>query len=158
MTPQQEKQLNDFFVHVFNKINIWENNTMNRIGARDLSVKELHVLEAVSELCQAGQNTMTSIAESLAIQVSSLTSSVGTLVRKGYLARQADAKDRRVIRIVLTDKGEEANRLHSEFHAHMIRSVAKRCSEEELEVLTQSLNRLGAFFQEMVSLEDEGEF
>lgn len=155
MTSQQEKQLNDFFVHVFNKINIWENNTLSRNGAKDLSVKELHVIEAVSELCQSGQNTMSIIAERLAIQVSSLTTSVGTLVRKGYLARQADPKDRRIIRIVLTEKGEEANRFHSEFHAHMIRGVAKRCSEEELDVLTQSLDRLGSFFQEMIDLDEE---
>ena len=155
MTSQQEKQLNDFFVHVFNKINIWENNTLSRIGAKDLSIKELHVIEAVSELCLLGQNTMTSIAERLAIQVSSLTTSVGTLVRKGYLMRLADPKDRRIIRIVLTEKGEEANRLHSEFHARMIRGVAKRCTEEELEVLTHSLDRLGLFFQEMIDLDKE---
>ena len=155
MNKQQEKQLNEFFVHVFNKITIWENQMIRRVGAKDLSVKELHVIEAVSELGQAGQNTMTAIADSLAIQVSSLTTSVNTLVRKGYLARQADAKDRRIIRLVLTEKGEEANRLHSEFHAQMIHSVAEHCTEEEMEVLTQSLGQLNRFFQNMIRIGEE---
>lgn len=152
MNKQQEKQLNDFFVHVFNKINVWENQTMRRVGAKDLSVKELHVMEAVSELTQAGQNTMSAIAASLSIQVSSLTTSVGTLVRKGYLTREADPADRRVIRILLTEKGEEANRLHNEFHKLMIRGVATRLTEEELEVLTQSLGQLNAFFRDMIEI------
>jgi DNA-binding MarR family transcriptional regulator len=152
MTKQQEKQLNDFFVHVFNKISIWENQALTRIGAKDLSVKELHVLEAVSEQTQAGQNTMTAIADSLAIRVSSLTTSVGTLVKKGYLSREHDPHDRRLIRIVLTEKGEEANRIHSEFHAQMIHSVGKRLSESELEVLTQSLKFLNHFFTDMIQM------
>ncbi len=154
MTIQQEKQLNDFFVHVFNKINLWENQALTRIGAKDLSVKEIHVLAAVSEQAAVGQNTMTAIAGNLAIQVSSLTTAVGTLVKKGYLARVSDAKDRRLIRVVLTEKGEEANRVHTQFHAQMIHAVADRLSDAEMTLLTQSLWQLNHFFTDMIQIGD----
>lgn len=150
MTDSQHAYLNEFFVHVFNKILAWEEQALSRVGASDLSVKELHVLEAVSDQTARGHNTMTAIADSLAIRVSSLTTAVNTLVRKGYLERGGEPGDRRIIRISLTAKGEEANRLHSQFHARMIESVAQRLGDMELEILTASLRQLDQFFNEMI--------
>ncbi|MCD8115617.1 MAG: winged helix DNA-binding protein [Oscillospiraceae bacterium] len=152
MTTVQEKKLNDFFVHVFNNINLWEEQALHRIGARDLSVRELHVLEAVSEQAQRGQNTMSAVAESLSIRTSSLSTAVRTLVRKGYLSRQEGAQDRRQVYITLTPKGEAANQVHSQFHAQMIHSAAAQFNDEELELLTQMLEQLSRFFAEMLEL------
>lgn len=151
MTDAQRTYLNDFFVHVFNKILAWEEHALSQVGARDLSVKELHVLEAVSDLTAQTRNTMTAIADALSIRVSSLTTAVNTLVRKGYLERGGEPGDRRVIRVWLTEKGEQANSLHSQFHAHMIDRVTQGLSEQELDVLVQSLKNLSAFFQDMTS-------
>lgn len=146
MTESQEKFLNDFFVHIFNKILAMEEQALSRTGAADLSVKELHVLEAVSDLTGQGRNTMTAIAEALSIRVSSLTTAANTLVRKGYLERRGEPGDRRVIRIQLTDKGAQANQLHSRFHADLIAGVAQDLSEQELDVLVHSLEQLSSFF------------
>ena len=145
MTDAQRIYLNDFFVHVFNRILVWEEHALSQVGAQDLSVKELHVLEAVSD------HTMTAIAEALSIRVSSLTTAVNTLVRKGYLERGGEPGDRRVIRVLLTDKGEQANALHSQFHARMIDSATQGLTEQELDALIQSLKNLSAFFQDMTT-------
>lgn len=150
MTAAQEAYLNEFFVHVFNKILAWEEQALSNVGAADLSVKELHVLEAVHDLSREDRSTMTAVADSLSIRVSSLTAAVNTLVRKGYLERRGVPEDRRVIRIFLTEKGEAANRLHSAFHAKMIESVASRLGDMELEILTASLRQLDQFFNEML--------
>ncbi len=151
MTDAQRTYLNDFFVHVFNKILAWEEHALSQVGARDLSVKELHVLEAVSDLTALGRNTMTAIADALSIRVSSLTTAVNTLVRKGYLERGGEPGDRRIIRVRLTEKGEQANCLHSQFHAQMIDGVTQGLSEQELDVLVQSLKNLSAFFQDLTT-------
>ena len=151
MTDAQEKYLNDFFVHIFNKILAWEEQALSNVGAADLSVKELHVLEAVSDLTAQSRNTMTAIADALSIRVSSLTAAVNTLVRKGYLERRGEPGDRRVIRIRLTEKGEQANQLHSRFHADMIAGVAQGLNEEELDVLVHSLEQLSRFFGSMTA-------
>ena len=50
MNESQREELNYFFVHVFNQILAYEEQALNGMGARDLSVKELHVLEAVGGL------------------------------------------------------------------------------------------------------------
>jgi len=151
MTAAQENYLNHFFVHLFNQILALEEQALNQVGAHDLSVKELHVLEAVSIQQEQGQNTMTQVADALSIRVSSLTTAVNTLVRKGYLQREGVPGDRRVIRIRLTEKGSQANQLHSQFHRDMIHGIGQRLSEGELEVLTQSLKSLEGFFTGMAS-------
>lgn len=159
MTAEQERYLNDFFVHVFNKILAWEEQALTKVGASDLSVKELHVLEAVHDQTELGRNTMTSVADALSIRVSSLTTAVNTLVRKGYLERGGEPGDRRVIRVHLTEKGKQANQLHSQFHARMIDSVAHQLNDLELEILTASLRQLDQFFTEMArqGLPDESD-
>ena len=119
------------------------------MGAKDLSVKELHVLEAVADLTAQERNTMTQIADVLAIRVSSLTTAVNTLVRKGYLERGGRPGDRRVIQVRLTSKGEAANQLHAQFHARMVESAASRLGEDELETLLRSLRQLDQFFHDM---------
>lgn len=149
MTESQRKELNHFFVRVFNQILACEEQALSGVGARDLSVKELHVLEAVGDFTAAGRNSMTQIADALSIRVSSLTTAVNTLVRKGYLERAGEPGDRRVIRVLLTPKGEEANRLHAQFHARMAESAADRLEEGELDTLLRSLRRLDVFFHEM---------
>lgn len=148
MTGAQEEYLNDFFVHIFNKILVLEEKALSNVGARDLSVKELHVLEAVNDLAREERSTMSSVAQALSIRVSSLTAAVNTLVRKGYLCREGDPGDRRIIRLLLTEKGRQANDLHSRFHRDMIHSIGEGLSETELGVLTQSLQYLDRFFNE----------
>ena len=149
MTQPQEQALNYFFVHVFNQIMACEEQALKNIGAKDLSVKELHVLEAVNDLSQEDRNTMSQIANALSIRVSSLTAAVNTLVRKGYLERSGEPHDRRVIRIWLTSKGKEANDHHARFHGSMVESAASRLDEEELDILLRSLDGLNHFFREM---------
>ena len=149
MNESQREELNYFFVHVLNQILSYEEQALNGMGAGDLSVKELHVLEAVGGLTAAGRNTMTQIADALSIRVSSLTTAVNTLVRKGYLARGGEPGDRRVIRVLLTPRGEEANRLHAQFHARMADSAATRLEEGELDALLRSLRRLDRFFHDI---------
>ena len=149
MTEPQHEELNHFFVHVFNQILACEEQALNRVGAQDLAVKELHVLEAVSDLAVENRNTMTQIADALAIRVSSLTTAVNTLVRKGYLTRGGEPGDRRVIRVWLTPKGEEANRLHAQFHAKMVEEAASGLEAGELDTLLRSLRQLEHFFHDM---------
>ena len=149
MTEPQHEELNHFFVHVFNQILACEEQALNRVGAQDLAVKELHVLEAVSDLAVENRNIMTQIADALAIRVSSLTTAVNTLVRKGYLKRGGEPGDRRVIRVWLTPKGEEANRLHAQFHAKMVEEAASGLEAGELDTLLRSLRQLEHFFHDM---------
>ncbi len=83
------------------------------------------------------------------IQVSSLTVAVNTLVRKGYLVRERENRDRRVIRVLLTEKGAEASRVHTQFYGRVVHRVCSRLNEEESQVLVQCLRQLDELFDSL---------
>lgn len=101
MNELQTNKLNIFFVHVFNQILTWEEQTLKKFENTDLTVRELHVIEAVHVLTESNQNTMANIANFLSISPGSLTTSVGVLVNKGYLERNYTSKGTDVLYILL---------------------------------------------------------
>ena len=149
MTAEQERYFKSFLDHMFDHIMDLEERALHHVGADDLSVRELHVLDAVGERMADGRNTMTGIADGLSIQVSSLTVAVNTLVRMGYLVRERENRDRRVIRVLLTEKGAEASRVHTQFYGRVVHRVCSRLNEEESQVLVQCLRQLDELFDSL---------
>ena len=132
--------LNRFLVEIFNEILRTEERCITQGGYDDLSIRELHVIEAVCQCAEKGKNTASDIA--------ALTVSTGALERKGYLTRSRDALDRRVVRICPTDKGLSANADHALFHRRMTDQVLNLLSEEETVVFMRALDRLTQFFRQ----------
>ena len=146
MREEHRTSVNEFFVHVFNKILLFEEQSLNRSGCKDLSVREMHVLEAVDILELEQCNSMSHIAERLAISVSALTTSVNALVRKEYLCRENSQVDRRIVYVKLTEKGQQALEHHKRFHKKMIDSLEQQLDDEEWDTLVHSLDALSRFF------------
>lgn len=147
MDNAQTAMLNQFFVETFNDILGYEERYLKRSGVRNLSVRELHILEAVSALAPQGKNTMSATAKRLSISVGALTTAVGTLVRKGFLRRAGRENDRRVVVLELTDTGRGANEKHGAFHGEMIRKVGEILDPASIQNLCQSLSKLSEFFK-----------
>lgn len=147
MRQRQEEQLNYFFVNTFNQILSWEERALQKSGIQNLSVKEVHIIEATKALEEKGQNTMTHIAKRLDISVGALTTAVNTLVKKEYLRRGNDTKDRRIVKIELTESGQQVYQTHQVFHDEMIQEVLTVLDENAVHTLTDSLQKLSEFFQ-----------
>ena len=126
MTAEQERYFKSFLDHMFDHIMDLEERALHHVGADDLSVRELHVLDAVGERM-----------------------AVNTLVRKGYLVRERENRDRRVIRVLLTEKGAEASRVHTQFYGRVVHRVCSRLNEEESQVLVQCLRQLDELFDSL---------
>ena len=135
--------LNRFFVNIFNRILGYEERA---IGNTEVSVNEIHIIEAVINLCESEQNTMTNIAASLDLSAGATSVAVSSLVNKGYLYRETGKNDRRKIFIFPTEKALATEEKHRAFHAHMISAVSNDLSGEELSVLSKSLESLERFF------------
>ncbi len=153
MNSPKEYQLTHFFNQITAKFQNWESQTLSQLGTKDLSMKEMNVLEAVSQKAAQGRNTMTEVAESLSIRISSLTTAASALVRKGYLQRESAADDRRIIRLCLTQKGEEANKLHNNLQQQMIQKVSEMLDERQMDALLHSLGNIDEFFRGKPNLE-----
>ena len=141
--PDNRQIINDFFVRIFNKILALEEHA---IDEADISVNEVHIIEAVAELAQCGESTMKNIAKRLNLTPGATSVAVNTLVNKGYLRRENGLEDRRKIFIFITEKAQKAEEKHRNFHADMIHSIETRLNDEELATLSKSLISLEEFF------------
>ena len=144
MTNTQEL-LNKLLVQLFNDILHIEENSLKNIDLMDLSMTEIHTIEAVGI---KDAKTMGEIAHDLRITVGTLTTAITKLIKKGYVERKRIEEDRRVVLVNLTSKGEEVYKVHQVFHEEMICAMLSNFSDEEEQVLSKSLEKLNTFFEE----------
>ncbi len=135
--------VNDVLVHLFYQIMDLEENAIITDEYKDLSVNDMHIIEAIG--LGEGSN-MSTIAKRMDITVGSLTTSMNSIVNKGYAVRKRSETDRRVVFIQLTEKGEQAYHHHAGFHASMTEAVVQKISPEEMPMLVDMLNNLTEFF------------
>ena len=144
MTNTQEL-LNKLLVQLFNDILHIEENSLKNIDLMDLSMTEIHTIEAVGIKYA---KTMGEIAHDLRITVGTLSAAITKLIKKGYVERKRTEEDRRVVLVSLTSKGENVYREHQVFHEEMICAMLSNFSDEEEQVLSKSLEKLNTFFEE----------
>lgn len=137
------KIINDVLVNLFNEIQKLEEEAIITEEYRDITNNDMHIIEAVG---LEGGN-MSSIAARLGITVGSLTTSMNSLVKKGYAERERSEQDRRVVYIHLTKKGRKTYEHHAKFHEEMTDAALASIKEEEIPILVQTLKDLSAFFR-----------
>nr|WP_246582904.1 MarR family transcriptional regulator [Clostridium mobile] len=144
--------MNELLVDIFNDILTIEQNALQSGEFKDLSVTEMHTIEAVSLY---NKRTMSEIAMDLKITVGTLTTAINNLVKKGYVERSRSEEDRRIVYVSLTKRGKLAYRIHEKFHSNMVKETISGLSEEEEKVLVSSLEKLNKFFKSKYNLEVE---
>ncbi|MCR1808665.1 MarR family winged helix-turn-helix transcriptional regulator [Haploplasma modicum] len=135
--------INELLVEVFNHILSIEEKELRDRGVT-LSMTEIHVLEAIN---LSDLPTMTNVANRLRVTVGTLTTSIHTLVKKGYVLRTRGVEDKRVVNLKLTDLAKEALVIHDRFHDEMIDSALKDLNLSEDEVLIKSLEGVKEYFK-----------
>lgn len=111
----------------------------------DLTFSEFHTLERIGD---SARSTMSEIASRLGITLGTLTTSVNRLIKKGYVFRDRSEKDKRVVYVGLTEKGDEAFRLHRSFHEEITAQVMKAVNPDEQKMLAGCLERICDYFVE----------
>lgn len=135
--------LNEMLVKLFRSINVIEERAIRTGEYQDMTANDMHVIEAIGT---EGARNMTGVARSLDVTTGTLTISVNSLVKKGYVNRARSEEDRRVVLISLSEKGRRAYLHHRQFHDQMIAAVMEELTEEEQQVLEKALKKLNQFF------------
>ena len=136
--------VNDILVNLFNEIMDIEERALITSEYKDISVKDMHVIEAIGI---GNPRNMSAVAKSLSVTVGTLTIAMNNLVKKGYVNRVRSEEDRRVVLVSLSEKGEQAYHHHRIFHERMVMSALKDLNKEETESLTAALVKLQDFFR-----------
>ena len=136
--------LNELLVKLFRNINVIEERALRTEEYKDVTANDMHVIEAIG---MEEPKNMTSVARSLDVTTGTLTISVNSLVKKGYVDRVRSEEDRRVVLVSLSEKGKKAFLHHQRFHDQMIETALEELSEEEQQVLEKTLGKLNQFFK-----------
>ena len=136
--------LNEVLVSLFRDVNDIEQKAIIISEFSDITNNDMHVIDAIG--IDRPKN-MSSIARELSVTVGTLTISVNSLVKKGYVVRNRSSEDRRVVFISLSEKGVKAYYHHKKFHEQMIEAIVEELSEEEQAVLEKALVKLDRFFR-----------
>ena len=120
------KVINDTLVSLINEIWRLEEKAIITEEFKDISNNDMHVIEAIG-LGEGGN--MSSIARKLNVTVGTLTTAMNSLVNKKYVTRQRSEKDRRVVFVKLTERGERAYHHHADYHRQMTEAnwMKKNC-------------------------------
>lgn len=149
MPDENYFEINRFLVDVFNDILRIEEKCLSIGELKFLSMREIHVIEAVCAAQAKSENSrVSSVAEVLGITAGTLTVAINTLVKKGYIERQKNHADKRIVELVPTEKALYANALHEKFHHEMVSSVIDALSKEELDGLSKALAAIHGYFKE----------
>ena len=103
----------------------------------------MHIIEAVGV---DEPRNMKTVAKLMSVTTGTLTKAMDALCDKGYVVRERSTKDKRVIKLRLTDKGKSAYYHHEQFHRQMIKNIASEMTEQETEILIYALAKLVDYF------------
>lgn len=138
--------LNEVFVKVFKNITAIEEQVIRTEAYQKATANDMHVIEAIGI---GKPKNMTSVAKSLSVTTGTLTISVNSLVKKGFVERVRSEEDRRVVLISLTEKGKQIFMKHQKFHEELVESIVNQLDEQEKILLQKVLSNLNHYFKEM---------
>ena len=145
MAHLAKKSLNELLVNLFNHVMDLEAKAVITEEYRDITNNDMHIIEAIG--VEEPRN-MSEIARRLSITVSTLTTNMNGLEKKGYIVRTRSVEDKRVVYVTLTEKGKKAFYHHRDCHRQMIRALVKDLNEEDMEVLYRCLKNLNGFLEQ----------
>ena len=138
-----EETLNELLVKLFKDILEIEAKSLITEEVKDITYNDMHIIEAVG--IDEPRN-MKTVAKLMSVTTGTLTKAMDALCEKGYVVRERSTKDKRVIKLRLTDKGKSAYYHHEQFHRQMIKNIASEMSEQETEVLIYALAKMVDYF------------
>ncbi len=148
------QELNGLLSDAFWSVLKIEEQAASMVAQGDLSISELHMLEAASKNEEQGRS-ISALAADLKITLSSVTIAVNKLVKKGYVEKIRSEQDGRQVFVKLTKLGRKVNAGHLYFHENMVRNVSEAMSEDEKEILVRAMKNLNKFFKRKLETRNE---
>lgn len=144
MEKRTNRLLNELLVNLFNNILDTEAKAVITEEFKDISNNDMHIIEQIGI---EEPRSMSVIAKALNVTVGTLTTNMNSLEDKGYITRQRSTQDKRVVLVILTEKGRKAFFHHRDFHRKMIKAIIKDLDEDDMKILIQCLQALDDFFE-----------
>lgn len=116
-----------------------EDEAREQYNFKDLTVTQMHYLEAISEL---ENPNLTELAGVLKLTKPTVTVLIDKLIEKDLVYRIQSDADRRSTHLHLTEKGKLINAMHGYAHRRMVEDIQKRISADEMEQFISILQKI----------------
>lgn len=114
----------------------------------DLNIKDLHIIYMIA----VNKNlTITEIAKKLCLTKATMTSTIDKLEELDYVSRERNHKDRRIINIILTKKGQLLYRLYDKLHKEYMENLFSKLSSSELYKLNSKMYSFMQYLQKEIN-------
>ncbi len=137
---QLDEVLEKMMLQGFEKILANEESLLKTLGT--LGVKEYNTLDTIWTLTKTKSNTANNIAKALNITAGTLTTNLQRLTDKGYVYKERDTMDKRVVYVFLTPTGVGLRRSRETAHKKLLRQALLRLSDSEKVALCSLLNKI----------------
>ena len=136
------KEISDALYNGYYGIERIEQDELKKSKFNDLTPNELHAIDAIG---LHNYLTTSQLAEKMHVTRATISTLIDRLVRKGYVERIKDEKDRRVIRLGLTHRGKQVCRAYHAYHNLMVKSFLQNLDEDELQTVYRAFKNLEKF-------------
>jgi DNA-binding MarR family transcriptional regulator len=151
-----EEALNELLVKLTKDVLEIESKCLITEEFSDISYNDMHIIEAVG--IDEPRN-MKTVAKRMSVTTGTLTKAMDALCEKGYVVRKRSDEDKRVVHLILTDRGKSAYYHHEQFHRQMIKNITAEMNEQETDILIYALAKLADYFHiNYFDSEEEDEF
>lgn len=150
----EEEQMSEALVRIFENVVLTEEKSLQAGYFKDPSIAEMHTLTAIGPY---DARTMTNTAEDLGITTGTLTVAIDRLVKKGYVHRERDKRDKRIVRISLTHTGKLACRMNSKFHRVLAKHILAGYDADDRKHLLDLVNEVDQYVEQQLRRYDSTE-
>lgn len=140
----EERAALDAYIKVWRAAHAMEVRANRHLAAHNLTISQFGVLEALHHL---GPLSQRQLADKILRSSGNLTMVIDNLERDGLVGRERDLKDRRVMTVSLTSRGQDLIGLLMPKHVQNVLGVFAALSAEELTQLAALSKKLGLSLQ-----------
>ena len=137
-------------IHAFKRLHKVLHKSVYRSLSRELKPSPFMVmmhLRRVSRTKPEGQR-VSDIADTVGMTAAAITQILNGLEKDGYIRRETDPGDRRVVLVHLTEAGETLMEPAFRNFSEMFEGLVNHLGEENARVLADLLNRVEDYFQD----------
>lgn len=126
-------------------------------SGNQLTMREMLLLGLLSRLKKNNANTVMNISKYLQVSPPIISSSVKSLIRKGYLQKTLNQEDNRSFFLELTEKGQQSNERSFRFGDRLVKKSIGKLSLFDLKSITKSFKLVELVVDEENQILDQEE-
>jgi DNA-binding MarR family transcriptional regulator len=136
--------IGDIFFQFQAKMQFFEREYLRKCGIEDVTPNEVKVLYIIGI---SNTKSMSEIADTLKVTRGTLSITVDSLVKKGYVIRTRNKQDRRVIILYLTRKAIGIVKQYGKFFESLLLALANDLENEKVSILEEILDKLNLIIE-----------